>query len=101
MILYDKFKGGGVLANVRKIPVDMKNQIQPYLTSSSKYHPKSGIVVGLRKPDLFSISPKARGVSFGANKDGFFVYTHRARSKSHKDPMKITKKEIEFISSTG
>ena len=32
---------------------------------------------------------------------GFFVYTHRARSGSHKSPEKIPVKEINFIDSTG
>ena len=78
----------------------MKPLIDKYITSSSTY--KNGMFFGLRKPEgLFSISSKASAVSFGANKDGFFVYTHRARSKAHKDPLKITKKEIDFIESTG
>jgi hypothetical protein len=37
----------------------------------------------------------------GADKDGFFVYTHRARCKSFSSPLKITKKCIDFIESTG
>lgn len=93
----ESYKSGGILSGVKKIPNDMKDLIQPYITSSSKYSQKSGNVTGLTKPDGF----KAEGVSFGANKDGFFVYTHRARSKSHKDPFKITEKEKSFIKSTG
>ena len=88
------------LALSRKIPIEMKELIGKYLTTSSRY--KDGMVFGLKKPDGFSkISSKSSGVSFGANKDGFFVYTHRARCKAHKDPLKITKKEIDFIESTG
>jgi hypothetical protein len=84
----------------RKIPKEMKELILKYTTNSSSY--RNGMVFGLRKPtELNKISVKARGVSFGANKDGFFVYTHRARCKSHKDFRKITKKEIDFIESTG
>jgi hypothetical protein len=84
----------------RKIPKEMKELILPLATTSSRY--TNGMVFGLRKPtELNKISLKARGVSFGANKDGFFVYTHRARCKSHKDFRKITKKEIDFIESTG
>jgi len=84
----------------RKIPAAMKPLIEKHITSSSRY--KNGMFFGLRKPEgLSAISAKASGVSFGANKDGFFVYTHRARCKAHKDPLKITKKEIDFIESTG
>lgn len=84
----------------RKIPKDMKELILKYTTSSSRYN--NGTVYGLRKPaELNKISVKAKVLGFGANKDGFFVYTHRARCKSHKDFRKITKKEIDFIHSTG
>lgn len=84
----------------RKIPKEMKELILKYTTSSSRYN--NGMVFGLRKPaELNKISVKAKGVSFGANKNGFFVYTHRARCKSHKDFRKITKKEIDFVESTG
>lgn len=84
----------------RKIPTAMKEKIEKYLTASSRV--KDGFVWGLRKADgLSKISKKISGVSFGAMADGFFVYTHRARSKAHADPLKITKKEIDFIESTG
>lgn len=88
------------LQSSRKIPANMKTKIEKYLTSSSRY--KNGVFYGLAKPSgLLKISSKASGVSYGGDKDGFFVYTHRARCKSHKDPMTITKKEIDFIESTG
>lgn len=41
------------------------------------------------------------GFSMGIDKAGFFIQTHRARSKSHPTPDKITFKEIKFIDSTG
>lgn len=41
------------------------------------------------------------GVSLGADKDGFFVFTHRARSKSHKTIETIPDKDIKFIETTG
>jgi len=84
----------------RKIPQAMKDKIAKYMTSSSKV--KNGFVTGLRKPpELMKTSRKAKGVSFGANGQGFFVYTHRARSKSKSTPKGITAKEINFIESTG
>ena len=42
-----------------------------------------------------------KGCSLGKDKDGYFVYTHRARSKSYDDPNKISEKDINFIDSTG
>lgn len=41
------------------------------------------------------------GVGLAQDKSGFYVRTHRARSKSYKDPAKIPQKDIRFIRSTG
>jgi hypothetical protein len=41
------------------------------------------------------------GVSLGKDKDGYFVYTHRARSKSHKTAEGIPVKDVVFIETTG
>lgn len=41
------------------------------------------------------------GFDMGIDKDGFFIHTHRGRSKSYKSPEKITEKDIKFIDSTG
>ena len=49
----------------------------------------------LSKEDLPS------GFSMGIDKNGFFIYTHRCRSHSHEDYMKIPKKNIIFVDSTG
>lgn len=63
---------------------------------------ESEVKHGLVKPDeLKSKSSKIDEVSLGSDKDGFFVYTHRARSKSYKTPESIPVKDIEFIASTG
>jgi hypothetical protein len=101
MILYKKnvltFKHGGILANVNKLSKEAKTLIQPHLNSSSKY--KKGMGFGLSRPD--GMDPGSKGLGFGADKDGFFIHTHRARSKSRKDPLKFAQKEIKFIKSTG
>ena len=84
----------------RKLSAKMKEDILKYTTSSSRYD--NGRVFGLTMPSsMYKISSKVRGCSMGADKDGFFVYTHRARCKSFATPMKITKKCIDFIESTG
>jgi len=71
-----------------------------YLSSSSLY--KNGTVYALRMPEgMTHISAKAKGVSLGADHKGFFVYTHRARGRSYADPLKIPKKEIDCIETTG
>lgn len=57
---------------------------------------KLNIITGLSKPEHL----KDCGCSLGKDKNGFFIYTHRARSKSRKD-LNFTQKEIKFIESTG
>lgn len=44
---------------------------------------------------------KMQGVSLGKDKDGYFVYTHRARCSSYPTPHKIPASKIKFIESTG
>lgn len=84
----------------RKLSAKMKEDILKYVTSSSRYD--NGRVFGLTKPSAMSkISSKVSGCSMGADKDGFFVYTHRARCKSFPSLMKITKTCIDRTESTG
>jgi len=42
-----------------------------------------------------------KGFSCGQDKNGFYIYTHRARSKSYKTLADIPIKDINFIDSTG
>ena len=42
-----------------------------------------------------------KGCSLGKDKKGYFVYTHRARSRSYESPENISDKDINFIDSTG
>ena len=81
----------------KSIPKEKKEEIIKYLGSGSSY--KEGKVYGLQKPKVNGKS--FNGVSLGADKNGFFVYTHRARSKSKESPDKIPQKDIDFIESTG
>lgn len=41
------------------------------------------------------------GFSCGKDDKGYFIYTHRARSKSYNSLSDITMKDIKFIDSTG
>jgi hypothetical protein len=109
-IVYDKYFNGhyitekkvakygkDALLNSRSIPSDMKDKILPFVSSGSKYSNKR--IYGLIKPKIKGKS--FDGVSLGADKNGFFVYTHRARSKSYDGINKIPDKDIKFIESTG
>lgn len=69
----------------------------------SKY--KEGIFRGFKMPS--ELSKKIRdknlpdGFSMGLDKNGFFIYTHRGRSKSKMKPGSITVKDIKWVDSTG
>jgi hypothetical protein len=44
---------------------------------------------------------KKYGVGVGKDDDGYFVHTHRARSKSYASKKDISAKDLKFIESTG
>ena len=65
----------------------------------------SGKVSGLNlHPDLkkkIESEGLPSGFSMGVDKDGYYIHTHRGRSKSRPNPSGFTQKEIKFINSTG
>lgn len=85
----------------KKLPKEMKEKIYPLIKidgiHGSKY--REGRVIDLKIPKVPGKSFK--GVGLGADKDGFFVMTHRARSKSKPELKDIPDKDIKFIESTG
>jgi hypothetical protein len=90
MILYTKntptYKKGGKLDARKPVPEWLK----PYVGNNK---PKNGIYRGLTgKPE--------GGFSMGADANGFFLYTHRGRSKSRMDT-NFTQKEKDWVESTG
>lgn len=68
---------------------------------------KNGIVEVLAKKKIEELKHgltrdgKRYGVSIGKDKDGYFCYTHRARSKSYPTIADIPKSALKFIDSTG
>lgn len=50
---------------------------------------------------FYAVHGRESGVSLKKDKDGFFVHTHRARSRSYPKPGGIPKSAVEFIGSTG
>jgi len=82
----------GKVERSQKIPKELKEQIISLLTTDSEYN--NGRVFRLKG---FS----NKGCDLGADKNGFFCFTLRARSKSYESPDKIPQKVIKFIESTG
>ncbi len=89
------------LERSRTIPSATKKKIIPLLRNDSMYSNK--MIFGLKIPkELKSIKlGKGDCFSLGADKNGFFVYTHRARSKSYKLYTNIPTRDVKFIGSTA
>jgi hypothetical protein len=96
----DKIKS---IKNLHGLPKELKEvayNFVKFVTSAKK-----GKVFGLDlHPELKSKIKEGGypdGFDMGIDKDGYFIHTHRARSKSHEKPSGITAKEMKFIDSTG
>ena len=91
----------GKVQRSKKLSKEMKEKIIPLIIRKgihgTKY--KEGRVFDLKIPKIKGKS--FYGVGLGADKDGFFVMTHRARSKSKPEIADIPDKDIKFIESTG
>ena len=85
----------------KKIPKELKDKLISMIVKAGIHGTKynNGVVTYLRKEKVDGKS--FDGVGIGADKDGFFVFTHRARSKSKPELNKIPDKDINFIKSTG
>ncbi len=69
-----------------------------------KYTVRRGILISKLKVNEMTtprLSGRYRGTSIGRDRQGYFVTTHRARSKSHPTAASITLREITWIRSTG
>jgi len=103
---YDSRINDGVsdmIKKSRKLSQELKDFAISNLKSYSEYN--SGVVTNLNLHT--NLRKKIRekelpsGFYMGVDKNGYFIHTHRARSKSFKKPESITVKAIKFIDSTG
>jgi hypothetical protein len=100
---YDEEEKKKSIKNLKKLPQDLKKVAMDYIQYVTRS--KNGKVTGL---SLHSELKKKiddhdwpSGFDMGVDKDGYFIHTHRARSKSYKSPDKIPARDIKFIDSTG
>jgi len=88
---------------LKKLPKELKEFALNHLQSYTKA--KNGKITGLLLPEDLSNKIKEggypNGFSLGVDKNGYFIHTHRARSKSYKRAIDIPVKDIKFIDSTG
>jgi ATP-dependent exoDNAse (exonuclease V) alpha subunit len=91
------------IKNLHKISKENKEVALNLLNSYTKAG--KGKITGLQlHTDLKKKIKKGgypSGYDMGIDKDGYFIHTHRGRSKSHEKPSGITAKEMKFIDSTG
>jgi hypothetical protein len=91
------------IKNLKKVPKELKEVALTLLKTYTKAG--KGKITGLNlHQDLVNKIEKGNypnGFDMGIDKDGFFIHTHRARSKSYDKPSDIPVKDIKFIDSTG
>jgi hypothetical protein len=91
------------IKNLKKLPKELK-EVAVGLTKSYTTA-KNGKVTGLElHPDLekkIKDGNYPNGFDMGVDKDGYFIHTHRGRSKSYEKPTDISVKDMKFIDSTG
>jgi len=91
------------IINRSKLPREIKDEALMLVQSGTEM--RNGKVFDLKiHPDLLKkIKEKSipNGFSMGIDKNGFFIYTHRARCHSYERTDKIPIKVIKFINSTG
>lgn len=91
------------IKNLKKVPIEYKEIAYNLIDSITKAG--DGKITGLRlHPDLEKRIKEKNlpyGFSMGIDKDGFYIHTHRGRSKSKKSVNDITEDEIRKTDSTG
>jgi hypothetical protein len=91
------------IKNLKKVPKELKEIALTLLKTYTKAG--KGKITGLNlHQGLVNKIEKGNypnGFDMGIDKDGFFIHTHRARSKSYENPEDIPVKDIKFIDSTG
>jgi len=91
------------IKNLKKLSSEYKDVALSLIQNRTRA--KNGIITGLKLHS--DLRRKIRdkkypsGFDMGIDYNGYFIHTHRARSKSHEKPDQITSKEIKFVDSTG
>lgn len=84
--------------------VDWSVDIDRVIDSSNRWLNDSYGSVTANKDNVTKpshLKNKLEGVGLGKDNQGYYVYTHRARSDSYDTPEAIPEKDIKFIESTG
>jgi len=92
-----------IILNLKGISREVKEEAITLLKSYTKAGSSKITGLNLAKSLLDKIKKGEypSGFDMGIDKNGYFIHTHRARSKSYSSPDKISVKDIKFIDSTG
>lgn len=78
---------------------------ESYITESKKAYEKMlkeiNAVTQSERNEFYDIFGKSKECSLAKDKDGYYVRTHRCRSKSYKNIKDIPKKDVDFVRSTS
>lgn len=100
---FDKDEIQTKIKNLHKLPKEYKESVIDLVEFGTRAN--NGIVTGLsldiKLKQKIKNGDYPDGYSMGVDKNGYFVHTHRARSKSYESPEKIPVKDLKFIDSTG
>ena len=92
-----------IILNLRGISKEMKVEaltlLKPYTKAGKSKITELNLAPSLI--DKIKSGGYPSGFSMGMDKNGYFIHTHRARSKSYESPDKISVRDIKFIDSTG
>ena len=88
----------------RNLPEEYKDIAIKLMKEYSTYYSDGRVTELNLHPDLIKKIKEngwKDGFSMGIDKDGYFIHTHRARSKSHENPTDFTKREVDRTESSG
>lgn len=92
-----------IILNLKNIPKERKEEAISLLKAYTKAGSSriTGLNLAKSLKDKINKGNYPSGFDMGIDKNGYFIHTHRARSKSYEDPSKISVRDIKFIDSTG
>jgi hypothetical protein len=95
-------KGAGY-STCKHCRIKYANSNNWYRTAKSKqtFKEKDATITPEERQQVKSLFGDKSSCSFAKDEDGYYCYTHRARSDSYPSIDKIPKSKVEFIGSTG
>lgn len=82
-----------------------QESVENYMTESKKAYEKMmkeiNSITSSERTEFYKLFGHSKACSLAKDKDGYYVRTHRARSKSYKEIKDIPEKDVKFVRSTA